>query len=203
LPTEVPESDPPAVTCFESVTDVLRRLGEHRPLQRNVELPGLVVGAVHVREDAPVVVDATVESVREGVLVSGELRVPWVGECRRCLGPVEGVLAIDVRELFERKPTPGESYALLDERIDLVPLITDAVLLSLPLAPLCSDDCRGPDPERFPAQPAVDDDDGPPADPRWAALADVAFDLRDVAAQVGDVATDSETDSDTGSAERG
>jgi uncharacterized protein len=58
------------------------------------------------------------------------------------------------------------------------------VLLTLPLAPLCGDDCKGPAPEAFPA--VVEDDavpsgagDAPPdapADPRWAALDALHFD---------------------------
>lgn len=193
-------TDPFAVTCEVAVTDVLRHPGERRPVRRELSLDTLVVATSEVPADATVLVDATVEAVHEGVLLAGTLTVPWVGACRRCLEPVTGTLEIPVRELFAVRSTPGESYPLVDERIDLVPLVTDAVLLDLPLAPLCSDECRGPDPERFPAQPAADEDDAPPPDPRWAALADVAFDLRSVDT---DTDTDADTDTDTDDGGRG
>jgi uncharacterized protein len=45
----------------------------------------------------------------------------------------------------------------------------------LPLAPLCRDDCRGPDPERFPAL-SESDEANPAIDPRWAALGELHFD---------------------------
>ena len=59
--------------------------------------------------------------------------------------------------------------------IDLEPLIREAVLLDLPVAPLCGDDCRGPAPDTYPAEPAADPDPDaePPRDPRWAALDDL------------------------------
>jgi uncharacterized protein len=191
-PSTTPEPSP--VTCEVPVSEILRRLGERRPLRRELSLVGLRVGAVEVPETAAIVIDGTIESVREGVLVDATIRAPWVGECRRCLDPVDGNLEIKSRELFERTSTPGESYPLVGERVDLVAMVTDAVLLSLPLAPLCSDDCRGPDPERFPAEPAPDDVEVAPSDPRWAALADVAFDLRDIAAEAAaaDDANDAE-----------
>jgi uncharacterized protein len=80
--------------------------------------------------------------------------------------------------VYEPHPTPGETYPIDGDDLDLEPLVRDAVLLHLPLAPLCREDCRGPAPEVFPAVvagegeggPDDETDDGPPRDPRWAAL---------------------------------
>ena len=72
---------------------------------------------------------------------------PWTGECRRCLGDAHGIARAEVREIFEARPTEGETYPLTGDHIDLEPLVRDAVLLSLPLAPLCSEGCLGPAPE--------------------------------------------------------
>ncbi|HET7523328.1 MAG TPA: DUF177 domain-containing protein [Acidimicrobiales bacterium] len=64
-----------------------------------------------------------------------------------------------------------ETYPLKGELLDLQPLVRDALLLELPLAPLCSEDCQG-----LCATCGADLNDGPcscehaPADPRWAAL---------------------------------
>ncbi len=94
-------------------------------------------------------------------------------------------------------PTEGETYALDRDVVDLEPLVRDAVLLSLPLAPLCANDCQGPAPEAFPAiveddvavvspQPgslradadadAADLEEEPRRDPRWAALDQLRLD---------------------------
>jgi uncharacterized protein len=65
----------------------------------------------------------------------------------------------------------GETWPLTSDEIDLEPVVREAVLLALPLAPLCDEGCLGPAPERFPA--TVEDGDvaeEPPRDPRWAAL---------------------------------
>jgi uncharacterized protein len=109
--------------------------------------------------------------------VLGTVVAPWTGECRRCLEDVVGELRIEVSEVFESRATPGETYPIDGDEVDLEPVVRDAVLLHLPLAPLCRENCLGPAPEAFPA--VVDgvgvegvgvEGEPPPKDPRWAAL---------------------------------
>jgi uncharacterized metal-binding protein YceD (DUF177 family) len=88
------------------------------------------------------------------------------------------VAELEIREVYETKPTDGETWPLVHDHVDLGPLLHDVALLALPLAPLCAEGCLGPDPDRFPARAAVEgdadaDDDARPKDPRWAALDDL------------------------------
>ena len=148
----------------------------HRPGHRRAEhlwglLPGLAVTGSGVPDDADVAVDVVLEPVHEGILVSGGVRAPWAGECRRCLRPIAGEVDGTFRELFEDHPTEGESYPLRHEQVDLEPLAREVVLLELPQAPLCREDCRGlcprcgADLNEGPCDCVPDD-----RDPRWAAL---------------------------------
>jgi uncharacterized protein len=67
---------------------------------------------------------------------------------------------------------------LAENDVDLEPMVRETVLLNLPIAPLCREDCAGPDPSRFPTTVEVEPqpDAEPPADPRWAALSEITFD---------------------------
>lgn len=112
----------------------------------------------------------------DSLSVIGSLNVTWVGECRRCLEPTEGVTPIDVQEIYERDPTEGETYTLPKDRLDLEPMVRELVLLGLPLAPLCGAECAGPAPGEFPATVESETDEEPRIDPRWAALDQVVFD---------------------------
>jgi len=168
-----------------SAVELLRQPGVRKPVQRVVHVADLVTSVAAVAPDADIDLDLVVESNAGRLVVEGTVRAPWTGECRRCLGLVEGVLDVEVREVFERNPTDGETYPLLDDRIELGALIREAILPSLPLAPLCRPDCAGPAPEVFPTSvedeaPAGTDDDATdadaPRDPRWAALDDLHFD---------------------------
>lgn len=165
----------PASPLRAPTTDLRRHLGTRREVRASVDLPELATSVAAVVPGEPVEVDLVLESIPQGVSVSGTVRARWVGECRRCLEEVVGTAEVDVKEVFERTPTEGETWPLDPDEIDLEPVVREAVLLALPLAPLCREDCQGPDPERFPA--VVESEDGaaeepeePPRDPRWAAL---------------------------------
>lgn len=175
------------------ITELLRQPAFRKEVRRAVELPGLAVAEVAVDDGAAVELDLQLESTGSSVVADGVIRAAWSGPCRRCLEPVSGVAEAEVREVFERRPTEGETYLLGEETIDLEPMVRDAVLLALPLAPLCRADCPGPAPDRQPLaadasagtadhsvgpgggdQPS--EADRPPPDPRWAALDDLRFD---------------------------
>ena len=96
---------------------------------------------------APVVADVTLEAVLGGVSVTGKVMAPWEGACRRCLTPASGELRLAVRELYTEDGDGEDTYALDGDDVDLEPLVRDAVLLELPLAPLCRADCQGLCPE--------------------------------------------------------
>ncbi len=168
-----------------SVVEDLRHPGVRRHVHRVLDLAGTGTTTARLRGDGLVDADLVVEAIGDDIVVSGTLGAPWEGECRRCLGEVSGELDVTVREVFERRPTEGETYPLGDGTVDLGPMVREAVLLALPLAPLCSEVCAGPDPERFPARPPDvdgDDDSGQgerPRDPRWAVLDELRFDTLD------------------------
>ena len=87
------------------------------------------------------------EAVSEGVLVTATARAPVTGECARCLEPVHQQVDVKVQELFGYTADDGldaaDGYALQGDLLDLEPALHDALVLALPLAPLCREDCPG------------------------------------------------------------
>jgi uncharacterized protein len=156
------------------VGDLRRHLGTRKEVRREGVVTGLTVVDARVPQNAEVSIDAVIESIPDGVVVTGEVTAPWEGICRRCLKEVSGELTADVREIFETNPTDdGETWPLTGDQVDLQDLVRETVLLSLPLAPLCADDCLGPAPDRFPPvlpEAAEEAPDEEPRDPRWAKL---------------------------------
>jgi len=157
-----------------------RRPGALQRVQRAAPAPGgWAVGLTSVPADTDLELDLRLESVLDGVLVSGTVTAPIVGECGRCLEPFTDEVEVEVQELFlydasDAGPDEDEVSVVVGDLIDLEPVVRDAVVLGLPLHPLCEDDCPGLCPtcgERL-------DVDGPEhihdvaVDPRWAALLD-------------------------------
>jgi len=158
-----------------------RRPGTLQELDRRIPAPAnWRVELIGVPEGAEIDLHLRLESVMEGVLVSGEVDVPLVGSCARCLEPVEDTLLLEVQELFAYAGSTTEATSEEDEvrrvegdYIDLEPLLRDTVVLSLPLAPVCTDDCAGlcvDCGQRLDDLPA--DHTHEVLDPRWAALTD-------------------------------
>lgn len=153
-----------------------RRPGSMRRLRRIVAAPAHVwAGLVGVPEGVPLELDLRLESVMEGVLVSGTVRAPLTGECARCLDPVTGSVEADLQELYAYPDVEvgGEDELphLNGDRLDLEPLVRDGVVLALPLAAVCEDDCLGLCPTcgtRF--ADAAPGHGHEFADPRWATL---------------------------------
>lgn len=170
-------ADPPSPPrLIVSVTEIRRRPGSRIPVDRTIEAHALALTDVAVPEGAEVELHGELESIHEGVVLTGEASVPWEGECRRCLRDVSGVATMDLREVFERRPTEGETWPLEQDHIDLGPILHDTALLALPLAPLCEESCEGPSPTDYPT--SVEDDSSvgesePAKDPRWNALDDL------------------------------
>jgi uncharacterized protein len=107
--------------------------------------PELGSGMVRVPAGDDIALDVQLEEVREGVLVTATATAPLVGECARCLDEFSSSIQVRFQELFSAQA--GESgddgYLLDGDRLDLEPALRDALVLELPLSPLCSADCAG------------------------------------------------------------
>lgn len=156
------------------IRELGRRAGSMLPLDRTVPAPpDLGSGMAVVEPGSPMRLSLRLESVVEGVLVSGTVAVTVVAECARCLDPVEWDETVAFSELFVYESRPGEEeLPVLDgDLLDLEPVVRDAIVLALPLAPLCSPDCPGLCVQcgaRLADEPGHVHD---VMDPRWAGLA--------------------------------
>ncbi|MFC4906255.1 YceD family protein [Actinomadura gamaensis] len=162
-----------------------RQPGSERRVHLTVPAPeNFGIEMVRVPEGAPMELDIRLEAVLEGVLVTGTATVPLEGECARCLDPIASEFEANFQELFVYPDTRSGGNAgddelrLEDDLIDLEPVLRDAVVLQLPLSPLCRDDCPGLCPEcGVRLADAGPDHHHDAADPRWAALGSI--DLRE------------------------
>jgi uncharacterized protein len=154
--------------------------GEFRDERRTAAAPdGLGSGLVLVPAGGDVALDLRFEAVSEGVLVTGSAIAPVTGECARCLDPLTSTIEVGFQELYRYLPDPGEDENDVEERfldgdfLDLEPAFRDAVVLTLPLSPLCRDDCPGLCVECGAklADVGPGHDHGAKVDPRWGLLA--------------------------------
>ena len=146
--------DPRAPLVLDT-RDLPRSPGSMRALNRVVPAPkDLGLELIGVPQGADLTLDLTMQSVSEGVYVSGTATAPLDGECGRCLRPIDDTLVVDIAELYayENSTTietteEDEVGRVQDDLIDLEPVLRDAVVLALPVNPVCRQDCPGLCPE--------------------------------------------------------
>lgn len=174
--------------------DLPRRAGEMKEYQLDIPAHARIgIPLIAVPEGDLVELDIRLESVAQGVLASAEIYAVAHGECIRCLDPVEVVIDRKIQELYRYEPTneKGRKKRRDDEDVDLegeeelqmdgdlmdleIPVI-DAIILTLPVNPLCSDECLGLCPdcgekwEKLPEGHAHE-----VVDARWSGLGAVDF----------------------------
>ncbi|MBJ8342235.1 DUF177 domain-containing protein [Antrihabitans sp. YC3-6] len=157
-----------------------RRAGSMREVTRTVVTPVRIgLDLIAIEEGAEVDLNLRLEAVSEGVLITGTLGADLVGECSRCLEPFDDEIQLHLTELFaypdsttERTTEEDEIYRVVDDHVDLEPVVIDAVGLALPLQPLCTPDCQGLCSECGVRLAIAGSDHGHEIlDPRWAGLA--------------------------------
>ncbi len=170
--------------------DLPRRAGEMKEYELDIEAPVRIgVPLIGIPEGDIIETDVRLESVTEGVLLSAEIYAVALGECIRCLDPVEQVIDRKIQELYRYEPTneKGRKKRREDEDVDLdaedelqmegdqmnleMPII-DAIILALSVNPLCDEECMGLCPdcgEKWESLP--DDHRHEVVDARWSGLA--------------------------------
>lgn len=173
-----------------NVYELPRRAGEMREYQLDIAVKeNFGVDLISVPAGDLIELDARLESVTEGILLSADVYAIAKGECIRCLDPIEITIERKIQELYNYEPTNErgkrkkkveesledleiEDELMMDgEIMDLETPIRDAVVLSLPINPLCSQECLGLCPDCGGKWADLPQDHAHEAiDARWASL---------------------------------
>jgi uncharacterized protein len=146
--------------------------GEREEFDRTGHLDEIATSGARVDPESDIKFVGTMEGIEGNrVVVVGDVVATWRGDCRRCLVPASGEIDAHVREIFEDDATEGETYPLDRDVADLEPLVREALMLEMPIAPLCREDCKGLCPNCGANRNETDCGcDVEVTDPRWAAL---------------------------------
>lgn len=190
-----------------NIHELPRRAGEMREYALDIDAPfRMGIPLIAVPEGDLIELDARCESVTEGVLVTADIFAIAIGECIRCLDPVELEIERKIQELYRYQPTDDKGKRVSKgaskgdkgkvvkgnkrkeeeiegdlEEVDILYVegdqanleipILDAIILSLPVNPLCDEECLGLCPdcgEKWENLP--EEHDHGVSDIRWAGL---------------------------------
>jgi uncharacterized protein len=157
-----------------------RRAGEMRENVLDFAAPESIgVPLLRIPSGTSVAINFKAESVDDGVLITGQVKSHAQGECGRCLDAIDFPVEQRFQELFlytSRKPEGPDQdvdiFLLEGDIADLEIAVRDAVILSMPVNPICTPDCKGLCPrcgEKWSELPQ--DHSHEIVDPRWSGLA--------------------------------
>ena len=154
------------------IHDLMHKVGSLRRLELTFPAPeALNNGIASIPVHGEIDIDGRLESVHEGILVTANVQAEAKTECSRCLDPLELDVDVEFQELFAYSLTDEDDLVITDDSIDLEQVVRDAVVLSLPFQPICSNDCEGLCVEcgaKLKENPQHVHE--APVDPRWNAL---------------------------------
>jgi len=126
------------------VTQLVSRPGATLRIQRSVTVPGLSGPLGSIGENEPVQIDLAADSVTEGVAVSGTVSGTMHLSCSRCLIGYDRSFKQRLDETYYFGGAEDhDGYDLVDNHIDLEPMLRDVIMLAFPLRPLHDENCRG------------------------------------------------------------
>ena len=163
-----------------NLNELPRRAGEMREYTLNFPAPDSIgIPLLEIPKGEKLDISFRAESVDDGVLITGSISSIAKGECGRCLDPLAVEIDQKFQELFlyqsrvsENPDDDDELFTLDGDIADIEIPIRDAVILSMPINPLCADDCEGLCAgcgEKWRDLP--DEHSHEAVDPRWTGLA--------------------------------
>ncbi len=112
----------------------------------------LKLKAEDVTFEKPIKVELSVTKSQDQLICRGKVRTSAKMECSRCLAEYEESISsdldfvIDLAGNLEQVKSEEEGYFFAEPSsafFEIDDLVREAIILSLPLKPLCSEDCKG------------------------------------------------------------
>ncbi len=125
------------------VRSLLQKKVDEIPVELTGTRSDIEIPFSRIIESESITVRGILNLAASGVMFNGNIKSSWVGTCRRCLEMAKGIINVQAREIYIENPDPESEYPLSGDQVDLGLAVHDLLLLELPLAPVCTDSCKG------------------------------------------------------------
>lgn len=122
-------------------------------INEQLDMSYLFKGRQDVYRTEPLRVSLTVVGHEDFIAVDGELSIDMELACSRCLDSTKAHIVIPLSEKFKQVDSVEETdededkdddfIEVAGERLNLLPVVEESLLLFMPFAPLCDNECRG------------------------------------------------------------
>ena len=115
----------------------LKEIGGRKNVSLELEFPDLEFVDRDIKIKDSVQLDLEIYNTRDSFVVKGTLEAELILSCSRCLQKYSSEIKLDISEDVLKSEMEDEEELYLDD------IVKDNIILSLPMKPLCSEDCKG------------------------------------------------------------
>ncbi len=126
-----------------NAAELLRRPGTERLIDTSLTTAELGLSDHRFVAEESVAATLRLESLTDGIVVIGQIDVPWHGHCRRCLKELAEHEISGVDELYQVVVTNPDAFEIVGDQLDLTTMVRELAMLDAPLSPVCRVDCAG------------------------------------------------------------
>lgn len=115
----------------------LKEIGARKQVSLELEFHDLEFVNRDIEIEKPIQLDLEIFNTSDSFVVEGKLKAELILSCSRCLKKYSSQVKLDISEDVLKSEMDDEEELYLNE------IVVDNIILSLPMKPLCSDDCEG------------------------------------------------------------
>ena len=115
----------------------LKEIGGRKNVSLELEFHDIEFVNREVEIKDPIKLDLEIFNTKDSFVVEGKLKAELILSCSRCLQKYSSKVELDISEDVLKSEMEDQEELYLDD------IIKDNIILSLPMKPLCSEDCKG------------------------------------------------------------
>ncbi|HEB12843.1 MAG TPA: hypothetical protein ENI11_04100 [Actinobacteria bacterium] len=130
---------------YIDVTAILDEIGAEQTFAGEVPMETTKLGEEVIKFPRPAELNATLRSVDQGVMITGEALGHIELRCSRCLEVfgLEEKIGIDEIVMVDAPEDGDDVFAIADGKIDLAAIVYQNLIVEIPIQPLCREACAG------------------------------------------------------------
>ena len=128
---------------YLDIEDILRESGRSKGIRVETDPKELNVVADDCEFGQPIVLEAELSNINRIIRLKGRVETAYETFCARCLKPLTQKISVDIDEdIVEVSPSMREdSYTYEGKSVVLDGVVSDAILLRIPIRHLCKENC--------------------------------------------------------------
>ncbi len=126
------------------ISKLVKNEGASIDVSTDISFDSLEFNGQNINFTSPMHLQGSIKNINGLLYLTLECSADYTSLCGRCLDPVDSKLDFSIKEVFSKTESENDDIIILDSNeIDLKEIAEQGFYCALPIAVLCSEDCKG------------------------------------------------------------